>query len=255
MQTSLGAFFRGLLMLVCATSFVMAALCGPLLSDALSSISPGRINCASKKAGVRGADSNFELLAPPGGASTRPADPMVPGWYRQEPRRDWIWPNEQPRLGNQWANSSATEAVASSPGRFQGLAAESEPSAGPASESYLARNGTFGGKDFFGSNDLQEASQCAAIASGCSDGQSSQFEDIHSRLQRLGVTYYLLERQHCQRPLYRFYCRLPEADKGGHGGQFEAVDEYPVRAMWRVLLEVERYRCGRELAGAAVSAY
>ena len=235
-------------MLVCVTSILMAALCGPLLPDGLSSISPGRINCASKKAGVRWADSHFEPLAPPGGPSTRPADPMLPGWYRQQPWRDSRWPNEQPKLGNQWAKSSVTDALASSPGRPQVLAVNAEACATPATKTSGAES------NVFGSNGLQQASQPVTVGS-CCGGQSSQFEDIHSQLQRLGVTYYVLERQHWQRPLYRFYCRLSEADEGGDYGRFEAVDEDPVRAMWRVLLEVERYRCGRELAATPASAY
>ena len=236
-------------MLVCVTSILMAALCGPLLPDGLSSISPGRINCASKKGGVRGADSNFEPLAPPGGASTRPADPMVPGWYRQQPWRDSRWPNEQPKLGNQWANAGTTAAMASSAGHRQVLAVKSEPCARPALKTSVAGSNTFGG------NDLQQVSQQAGALGSCCGGQSSQFEEIHSQLQRLGVTYYVLERQHCQRPLYRFYCRLPESDEARDYRQFEAVDEDPVRAMRRVLLEVERYRCGRELAGAPANSY
>lgn len=246
MQTPVGAFLRGLLMLVCVTSILLAALCGPLLPAALSSILPGRVNRVGNNASQKDAENFFEPLAPPATPSSRPADPMLPGWHNQHRARDSGWPNQQPKLGEQWAGHVDADGDGNSVGdsmRGEGLVtAASQPFSTPS-----AAND--GGNNPFGYDCLPQAWASMPRAEILSGSRISPLEEIHVRLQQAGVSYYALELREPRRPLYRFYCRLSEAAEPGSLGQFEAVDQDPFRAMWRVLIEVERYRYGDQVAG------
>lgn len=70
------------------------------------------------------------------------------------------------------------------------------------------------------------------------------FLAIQERLRRLGATYYRLESWGSQQPLFRFQCEMA-LDESPHLTQhFEATDGDPLRAMSKVLAEVETWKAG-----------
>jgi hypothetical protein len=67
-------------------------------------------------------------------------------------------------------------------------------------------------------------------------------DDIQQRLQRLGATYYLLEKWGNNDQLYRFYCQVAASHGADYTHYFEAVDADPLQAMLQVLRSVENWR-------------
>jgi len=67
-----------------------------------------------------------------------------------------------------------------------------------------------------------------------------RFTRLGSRLQQLGATYYLLE--HWGNGQYRFYCRMAIAGNPRLTQNFEQIDADPLKAMARVVEQVEAWR-------------
>jgi len=72
--------------------------------------------------------------------------------------------------------------------------------------------------------------------------QGDPFSQLGQRLQQLGATYYLLE--HWGDGQYRFYCRVATAGNPRLTEDFEQIDADPLRAMGRVVEQVEAWRSG-----------
>ncbi|HEY1600127.1 MAG TPA: hypothetical protein VGG64_11020 [Pirellulales bacterium] len=72
------------------------------------------------------------------------------------------------------------------------------------------------------------------------------FEQIEHRLRDLGATYYLLETWGTTNQQYRFHCKIPAPGNPQDTQQFDATDDDPIRAMRRVLEQVEQYRTGSQ---------
>jgi len=70
------------------------------------------------------------------------------------------------------------------------------------------------------------------------------FSQIEHRLRELGAAYYLLETWGKSGELYRFHCKVSVAGNPHHTRHFDATDDDPVRAMSRVLEQVEQFRAG-----------
>jgi hypothetical protein len=73
-------------------------------------------------------------------------------------------------------------------------------------------------------------------------GQPDRFTVMERRLRELGATYYLLETWGND---YRCHCKMAIANDPTHTRQFEATDTDPLRAMGRVVEQVEAWRLGR----------
>jgi hypothetical protein len=69
-----------------------------------------------------------------------------------------------------------------------------------------------------------------------------QFMYIQQRLRELGANYYLLENWGDQGECYRFHCRVAVAGNADFTRHFECTDRDPLRAMTRVLGDVETWR-------------
>jgi len=82
-------------------------------------------------------------------------------------------------------------------------------------------------------------------AGPAASGGNEQFTYIQQRLQGLGSTYSLLETWGNQGQLFRFYCKMAIGGNANYTRYFEATDADPLRAMSRVLAEVESWRAGR----------
>jgi hypothetical protein len=75
--------------------------------------------------------------------------------------------------------------------------------------------------------------------------RTSPFEALAGQLQQLGATYYLLESWGDSGQLYRFHCQVAAQDNPNNARHFEATDADPMRAMQRVVTEVQLWRAGR----------
>lgn len=234
MQTSVGLFLRGVLMLVCFTSILMAALCGPLLPSALSSILHSRINPLSNNCGSRQLDDSFQPLMPSRTISTRPADPMVPGCQPQPQPRSATWPNEQPKPCDRWAKVAPAAGWSSSPLLEQVVQPEADATVP------LPPEWSIGSAHHLGPKYAKPRAAHGVESDASAVWPLWAFEELHTRLQRLGVTYYVLELWEPKQPLYRFCCRV--AGPRETAKHFEAVDRDPAGAMRQVLMQVERYR-------------
>ena len=72
-----------------------------------------------------------------------------------------------------------------------------------------------------------------------------RFTVMERRLRELGATYYLLETWGNESEYYRFHCKMAIANNPTHTRQFEATDGDPLKAMGRVVEQVEAWRAGR----------
>ncbi|MCX7428077.1 MAG: hypothetical protein NTW96_20915 [Planctomycetia bacterium] len=71
------------------------------------------------------------------------------------------------------------------------------------------------------------------------------FLGIQERLRGMGATYYRLESWGSQQPLFRFQCEMALDESPHLTRHFEATDGDPLRAMSKVLAEVEVWKAGR----------
>lgn len=75
---------------------------------------------------------------------------------------------------------------------------------------------------------------------------------VQERLKQLGAYYILLESMQSPSPSYRFHVALGSGASDSTGRRFEASDSQPMRAMERVLAEVEAWSAQRlSLRGGA----
>ena len=72
----------------------------------------------------------------------------------------------------------------------------------------------------------------------------ARLQELGTRLQQLGATYYVLETWGNQQQLYRFYCKVAVAGNADYTHCFEAVHAEPLQAMLQVLRQVETWREG-----------
>ncbi|MBI2823368.1 MAG: hypothetical protein HYX69_01610 [Planctomycetia bacterium] len=88
----------------------------------------------------------------------------------------------------------------------------------------------------------------ARIANGAAlpAARSDSFPQIERRLRELGATYYLLETWGNTGQLYRFHCKMAIAGNPSYTRPFEATEGEPLRAMARVLDQVEQWRSARQ---------
>ena len=72
-----------------------------------------------------------------------------------------------------------------------------------------------------------------------------RFTYIQTRLRELGATYYLLENWGSDGQYFRFHCRMAVGGSQGYTRHFEATESDALKAMARVLEEVESWRGSR----------
>jgi hypothetical protein len=93
--------------------------------------------------------------------------------------------------------------------------------------------------------EYSEGELAAAPADGMpqpprADGKNDYFTEIQQRLRDFGASYYALEAVGDRGELYRFTCTM--ADATGQAREFAATDRDPLRAMHRVMSDVEAGR-------------
>ena len=71
---------------------------------------------------------------------------------------------------------------------------------------------------------------------------AARLQELGTRLQQMGATYYVLETWGSQQQLYRCYCKVAVAGNADYTHCFEAVHGEPLQAMLQVLRQVETWR-------------
>ncbi len=210
-QSSSTVMLRALVMLACLVAIPLAAIFGTSMPEIARKLLSA--NGSAQRASADGPDrhdSQFEPMPQVNAASMLPtpptdgqARPMVPGSH-----------------GPNLPVNPPLSAVVSA----------SYETVGPASES----PGTSDWRQN-GAPALLPTQQRAPTA-------FDQFTQIQQRLRQLGASYYLLETWGSDGQSYRFYCRLPIQGDRTNSRYFEVIDSDQLRAMDRVLRQVEAWR-------------
>ncbi|MGE0607895.1 MAG: hypothetical protein AB7O62_12445 [Pirellulales bacterium] len=74
---------------------------------------------------------------------------------------------------------------------------------------------------------------------------NEEFSVLEDRLRELGATHYRLETWGTQGELFRFRAMMAVSAQSNHNRYFEATDRQPLRAVERVVEQVERWRAGQ----------
>ncbi len=235
MESSTVIAFRALVMLACLIVVPLAAIFGSQFPDVVKSVLIDHIWPPGEKA------------ATPVSFSQGDAPPFAPGsppnWHT-DPAPSAAAPALSPSAAGPGYAPPPVRPLTSSPGAVEPTGAR-----GPAGDGAVrhalheaagspaampARSGAPG-----------MLPPGAAAAPMAPPGQTDRFTYMECRLRDFGATYYLLERLVNGGERYRFFCQLPLAGNPGPTRNFEATDTDPLRAMARVVEQVEAWRSGR----------
>jgi hypothetical protein len=246
MESSTVIAFRALVMLACLIVVPLAAIFGSQFPDVVKSVLIDRFWPPAVKAGA--SDATLRAEAPPFAAAA------APGWRADAPPA--ATPNAAPgsappplHAAPQF-NSGVEPAAAwgSNDGHVRHAGGEYPASAAGGVQ---RADGTAPG---YGAGSAAAVPGYAASgppAGGSPAGttqvltQPDRFTWMERRLRDYGATYYLLETWVNEGERYRFICRMALANNPGHTRNFESTDTDPLRAMGRVVEQVEAWRAGR----------
>jgi hypothetical protein len=244
-QSSAVVMFRALVMMVCLIAIPLAAIFGTSLPDAIKSIKDGRwptvtfTNAAHASTPATPSQQEPPKFEPMGPVA--PA-PMVATVQQIQPAATSSMP---PQLAANWPGEVPQRQA--SPVVPVGYEAPSDPFLRPAAtKSNLVPVDKL--------EDTHAAQGDAAIArpnlpadsaAAPPRGASDPFVYTQERLQKLGATYYLLESWGGGQQSYRFYCKMAVGGNPNYTRYFEAVETDPLRAMSRVLEQVESWHAGK----------
>lgn len=223
-ESSTAAVFRALVMLVCLIAIPLAAVFGRSLPEMLKKLfgpqSP--VQSASGSAG-EGEAPLFEPISATDSAGATPQLAAAAGQIGSDWRADpaQVSPVRSGSLVERWDKDVVPAGYESSSAAASGSAAER-----PADTALLA------GSD---SPPLSVATTAPV----------DRFTYIQDRLRQLGANYYLLESWGSSQQLYRFYCKMAVGGNPDYAYYFEAIDSDRLRAMARVLQQVEAWRAGQ----------
>jgi hypothetical protein len=262
MQSSTAVVFRAMVMLACLVAIPLAAVVGKSLPDMIMGLVDGQwlgrpvstyesFGEAPRFQAATPADPSSDVLPQPTGGDRqqvqqqpgKPASSVI-----SEPIRSGvIAAGYETPVGR--ASGSAVSAGPSG-GVFQAERGGAQPAAsrgvyGPGGLSAIGPDWpqTSAAEPYGAPHQAPGPSKPAARAGGA-DGQ---FSYVQGRLRQLGATYYLLESWGSREQLYRFYCKVAVGGNPNYTHYFEATDSDPLRAMARVLGQVETWRGSRPI--------
>ena len=265
-------FFRAFVMLACLIVVPLAAIFGSAFPEVVKSVVDRCIGGDSSKSdsGSGGLASFFDR-----GSSATPAPPaataeMAPRWQGS--------PTTPPAAGPAWGSGSMPAAGIPSPGmppdRMPGNTASLVSAVGPPNGQWLdnqvrqaAATDAVGGRPPLAADSgfaapetsrqmpstMPPANMSAAPGQFPGDTQSTppstaspeRFETHARKLREYGATYYLLETWGNEGELYRFHCKIAVGNNPNFTQRFEATDRDAMRAMARVVEQVEAARASR----------
>jgi hypothetical protein len=230
MQSSAVVTLRAMVMLLCLVLVPLAAIFGSGLPKALNSLVQGggvphfaRVRNEADDARARGGDAPI-FAAPAAAASTAEPAPL---------------PGHPNGAGSLWAPHAVPpgDTDRGPPADVHRLPfSQRSPTAEDQSSAVLV-----------GASAEPVASLPAGAGpTNAAAAANGSFEQIEHRLRDLGATYYLLETWGTTNQQYRFHCKVPVPGNPQNTQQFDATDDDPIRAMRRVLEQVEQYRSGAQ---------
>ena len=251
MESSTVVAFRALVLLACLIVVPLAAIFGSQFPDVVKSVLIDRI-FPNGVPGVAGAEPARDT-APPFVAATESSawqgaqtGPTVPATA--------ISAQTGAGTAPAWSGAGVEPAVAwnQAPGQVRPAAGESPPGGQPGGAERLGVAIPADGRQNFHANPNQGPSASGAPGVGGPSNPSAhlvappdRFTLMERRLREFGATYYLLETWGNESEYYRFHCKMAIANNPAHTRTFEATDTDPLRAMGRVVEQVEAWRAGR----------
>lgn len=115
------------------------------------------------------------------------------------------------------------------------------PSVGSPGAGAPATADPFDGTDSFSSAD-EDSHRNAVVPAAYQEMATDRLVQVQQRLKALGATYYLLESWGNKGEHYRFQCRMPIGHSPGALRCFEATDTDGLRAMGKVLEQIEAWK-------------
>jgi hypothetical protein len=271
-------FFRAFVMLACLIVVPLAAIFGSAFPEVVKSVVDRCIGSGSAKSdsGSGGLASFFDR-----GASSTPAPPaataeMAPRWQGS--------PAMPPAAGPAWGSGSTMAAGIPSPGmppdRMPGNTASLVSAVGPPNGQWpdnqvrqAAATDAAGDRPPASaepSYSIPEMSRqmpsamppanmsappgqsppatqfpAAAQSPPPSTAFPDRFKTLERKLKEYGATYYLLETWGAEGEQYRFHCKIAVGNNPNCTQRFEATDRDAMRAMARVVEQVEAARASR----------
>ena len=221
MQSSAVVTLRALVMLLCLVLVPLAAIFGSALPQAFDSLIQGRglpnfVRDAHKAddARIRGGDAPI---------FSAPGEPGTPGEAAASPCA-------LDGTGSLWAPGASVTGQAP-PQELNPLPADGQAQAARFDTPAGARGAV-----------VTPLSGAAPARDPRVENEG--FQQIERRLRELGATYYLLETWGNAGQTYRFHCKVSVAGHPNQTRHFDGTDNEPLRAMRKVLEQVEQYRAG-----------
>ena len=215
-QSSSTVMLRALVMLACLVAIPLAAIFGTSMPEiARKFLVANGPEQPSSSDGPDRHDSQFEPMSQANAASTLPASVDLP-----TTATDWQTRPTVPDYGPDRSANPPRSAVISA--SYETVGHASKP---PGTTDWP-----------------QNAAPALLPAQQRAPSAFNQFTQIQQRLRQLGATYYLLETWGSDGQSYRFYCRLPIQGDRTNSRYFEVIDTDQLRAMDRVLRQVEAWR-------------
>ncbi len=248
MESSTVVAFRALVLLACLIVVPLAAIFGSQFPDVVKSVLIDRIF----PNGMPGSTTaeNTRDTAPPFDATAQSASwqagPAGSGGGAAAPAAPGVAPA--------WPGAGVEPAVAwnQTPGQVRPAAGEGLSGGQPGGAERLGvvvpvdtRQNLQAGQNPGPNPNVAMGSGGPAIPSAHLVAGPDRFTMMERRLREFGATYYLLETWGNDSEHYRFHCKMAIANNPSHTRQFEATDTDPLRAMGRVVEQVEAWHAGR----------
>lgn len=223
-QSSSTVMLRALVMLACLVAIPLAAIFGTSMPEIARKL------LAGKGASQRSSDVDPDRQ-----------DPQFEPMPRAEMASALPVPMNSPAAGGGW-QAGPTVLGSDRPDRSAVISAgyeAVEPVFRPPGSTNWRQNASLPPVTHGGS-----ASPALLPSPAAAPSAFDQFTQIQQRLRQLGTTYYLLETWGSDGQSYRFYCRVPIRGDRTNSRYFEVIDTDQLRAMSRVLRQVETWRAG-----------
>jgi hypothetical protein len=250
MESSTVVAFRALVLVACLIVVPLAAIFGSQFPDVVKSVLIDRIF----PNGIPGS-TNSEVTrdtAPPFVAATE-----SPSWQGAPPVSAGPDATASAPAGTAvapaWPGAGVEPAGWNqSPGQVRPVAGEGLPGGQPGGAERLGFAVPVDARQISHGNPNQGSSGNAPSGLGGLTNPNAhlvagpdRFTLMERRLREFGATYYLLETWGNDSEYYRFHCKMAIANNPAHTRPFEATDTDPLRAMSRVVEQVEAWRAGR----------
>jgi hypothetical protein len=248
-QSSTVAAFRAVIMLVCLIMIPVAAFCGSSFPAVLKAIESGRCPTLADFRGPSGPPPAQSSEAPryiaPAAAAPQPGDPKLAGFSGRPGGLETIQQGESAAPGVIHANFLAPVG-STRPTERQDLST-SFPQSKDTSPSHgltpVSRDGRLTPPEQLPTTD-RNGDPASQVGTSSNTSANNQLMVVVKRLQELGATYFVLELCGDQKDSFRFFCKMSIGGNPQVTKPFWSFDRDPLKAMMRVLKQVEESQIG-----------